>query len=58
MVALSSAMCAFFLIYFDRSCQDLGTDPNLHPLQVFKILFVMKIVVEYTEKEAIKQQLF
>jgi len=34
MVALSSAMCAFFLIYFDPSCQVKGKDPNKHPLQV------------------------
>jgi len=34
MVAMSSAMCAFFLIYFDTSCQRKGKDPNKHPLQV------------------------
>jgi len=37
MVAMSSAMCAFFLIYFDRSCQERGKDPNEHPLQVAPI---------------------
>jgi len=34
MVALSSAMCAFFLIYSDPNCQERGRDPNEHPLQV------------------------
>jgi len=34
MVAMSSAMCAFLLIHFDRSCQEKGKDPNRHPLQV------------------------
>jgi len=34
MVAMSSAMCAFFLIYFDSSCQEKGKDRNEHPLQV------------------------
>jgi len=36
MVALSSAMVAFFLIYFDDSCQEKSSDAeNKYPLQVF-----------------------
>ena len=34
MVAMTSAMCAFFLIFFDGSCQEKGKDPNHYPLQV------------------------
>jgi len=34
MVAMTSAMCAFLLIYFDQTCQEKGKDPNEHPLQV------------------------
>jgi chloride channel 7 len=35
LVAMSSAMCAFFLIYFDKNCQNIGTDANAYPLQMY-----------------------
>jgi len=34
MVAMSSAMCAFLLIYGDRNCREKDKDPNELPLQV------------------------